>query len=57
MPFGSRPGLVFRRVRCGSTAALKEGREFRRVENPSPNEGRCGASCLTPNSDGKEIKT
>jgi len=57
LPFGSRPGLVFRRVRCGSTAALKEGREFRRVENPSPNEGRCGASCLTPNSDGKEIKT
>jgi len=57
LPFGSRPSLVFRRVKCGSTAALKEGGEFRRAENPSPNGGRCGASCLTPNSGDEEIKT
>jgi len=56
LPFGSGLGLVFTRVRCGSTTALKEGGEFRRDENPSPNGGRCGASCLAPNSGGEEIE-
>lgn len=42
--------------KCGSTTALKEGREFRRDENPSPNGGRCGATCLTLNSDDEEIE-
>gem|GEM_PF-548071 len=56
MPFGSRLSLVFRRVKCGSTAALKEGGEFRRAKNPSPNGDRCGASCLAPNSGGEEIR-
>src|SRR5208337_3908344 len=56
LPFGSGPSLVFKRVRCGSTTALKEGGEFGRDENPSPREGRCGASCLAPNSGGEEIE-
>src|SRR5208337_905551 len=56
LPSGSGPSLVSRRVKCGRTTALREGGELGRAKSPSPKGGRCGASCLTPNSGGEEIK-
>jgi len=57
LPLCQKLCLVFKRVWCGLTTALKEGGEIRREEIPSPNGGRCGASCLTPNSGGEGVES
>ena len=50
------------RVSCSGESSvvrrprLRRAEDSRRAETPSPNGGRCGASCLTPNSGGEVME-